>query len=443
MSEFEINLREIVARNWPSEGLRKRFSGTYNQALNIIAQDRCAQVPGMWRAIYRYEALLESPESAFARILSNIDVIPPRELFMIRHEYFSQTDQPDEIEALCRQAIANGTFKVLAYQHLILLKCRSGQLQDAEILVQQSVSENLPELMGPAIRYSHMLGMWPLFSELVETQGKDRPMYPRWHAVADWVRNSNSERAFPYPHRFINLERATGRRATLEERYARYGVPLDFFQAVDGTQMDEDTYRHWCPKGFLHPGGVANLRSQFAVWSEFLASDKDHILIFEDDAWPYADLATWEDLTQLVETENPDLVFLNERGAGHWWDRSTCKPWVPYAESISGWDDTMRAPGLDGYLLSRRGAEMLIENFRTDKILYNIDWQVAAYGLTDAETATMPDGIQKTVIQRCHQRGISTARLKSFALNRPIVCQFAAGHATVHETNRLVELQKK
>jgi hypothetical protein len=102
----------------------------------------------------------------------------------------------------------------------------------------------------------------------------------------------------------------------------------------------------------------------------------------------------------------------------------------------------MRAPGLDGYLLSRRGAEILIENFETDRVVTNIDWQVVAYALTEDEMTKMPHGVQRTVIGNARRHMASTARLRAFVMNRPAVCQFAAGHATVNETNLLVQWAK-
>ncbi|GGX70615.1 hypothetical protein GCM10007385_44590 [Tateyamaria omphalii] len=445
MTEFEQQLQQIVTRNWPLNKMQERFANVYAQAVSMVEADANVQVPGIWRAIYRYESRLHDPDSAMERITRAEAVIPERELFQLKLEYFNQTGQPDRLADMCGTLIAQRKLLAMAYQNLILLHCRSGHLQEATAVLEKAANEDLRGALGTNIRFSHMLGAWDMFEKLVDTFASradpDDLNLRRWRTVLDWIA-SPASREFPFPHHFVNLDRAKGRRRALEERYARYGDPLNFVQAVDGSKMGQDIYDTWCPTGKLHIGGVANLQSQMSVWRAFLETTNEHALIFEDDAWPYADMATWSDLTQLVETENPDMVFINDRGAGVWWDRPDTPPWTTYAEAIGSYTDNMRAPGLDGYLLSRRGAQMLLDNFEQDRVFTNIDWQTASYTLTHSQVGQMPQGIQRNVVSAAHDNMKSTARLSAYVLNRPVVCQFAAGHATVNETNMLVQQSK-
>lgn len=447
MTEFEESLQLLASRNWPPERLQARFSETYTRALEAIELGDGEKIANIWRAVWQYESVIKGPETAFCRIESAQDKIPERDLFQIRSSYYGLANRPDLLRTACRDAIGAGQTVPLAYQTLILLECRTGNLDVAKDRLKEAVDLGTRGFLVQAINFSQMLGEWNLFQELVDRFAHDRTepdeRLVRWQAVSRWV-SSQSDRAFPYAHRFVNLRRATGRRAALEKRYERYGIPLRFHEAVDGVEMSTDQYQKWCPDGTLHYGGVANLRSQHAVWCEFLASNESHMLVFEDDAWPYADLATWQDLTNLVDAEDPEIVFLNERGAGRWWLRehsSSGRPWVRYSEAIASYTDAMRAPGLDGYLVSRAGAEKLIENFEADGAVYNIDWQIAAYALSDEDHLTLPDQIQKQVIGNIYRRIKSLKRLDAFALERPVVCQFAAGHATVADTNRRVHLK--
>lgn len=442
MSEFEQKLLQITERNWPLDKMQAKFSDVYVQALTMVEENINVQVPGIWRAIFRYESRLQDPNKAIERIYAAETVIPDRELFMLKLEYFNMTAQSEKIETMCKMFIADRKLVALAYHNLISLHCRSGSLNKAADVLTMAANENLPHALVQNIRFSHMLGDWDLFEDLVNKFASRVPAENldliRWRMISNWIKSSDT-RSFPYPHFFVNLERAKGRRRALEERYARYGQPLNFVQAVDGTKMDKSLYTTWCPTGKLHIGGVANLQSQMHVWRTFLQSDHDHALIFEDDAWPYADMATWTDLTQLVETEKPDMVFINDRGAGVWWDRLDQPLWSPYFEAISSYTDRMRAPGLDGYLLSRRGAEILLKNFEQDRVFTNIDWQTASYALTNQQVEDLPEGIQRDVISSAQRNMKSKSRLSAYVLNRPLVCQFAAGHATVNETNLLVQ----
>lgn len=447
MTDFETRLQQLISRNWPLDRLKARFSETYEEAIKAIENEQYAGIKNLWRAVWHYESVTQGPEIAYARVEKITDELNPHELFLIREEYYNQTYQLDKLRSICMAAIGARQTLNLAYRTVISLECRSGNLDVAQALVQQAADARLPGFLKQLIRFTHMLGMWALFEKLVEqcaanVEPSDLDLQ-RWQAIAGWVRAS-SPRDFPYPHYFVNLKRATGRRTALEERYKPYGGALNFFPAIDGVEMAEDVYAEWCPKGFLHHGGVANLRSQYSVWTKFLTGTDSHVLIFEDDAWPYADMATWGDLKALVAAENPEIVFLNERGAGCWWEadyHTGDKPWVDYLTAISSYTEKMLAPGLDGYLLSRAGAEKLVSNFDEDKIVYNIDWQVAAYALTPEEISAISGEAQRNVLERISTRLQSTNRLRSFALSRPIVCQFAAGHATVNETNRKVYLK--
>jgi glycosyl transferase family 25 len=88
----------------------------------------------------------------------------------------------------------------------------------------------------------------------------------------------------------INLDRATTRRAAMEERLARLGLPYTRFPGVDGRAEEARLLANTDVPAFERNmgrkvliGGIGCYHSHLAVWEAFLATGKPVALVLEDD----------------------------------------------------------------------------------------------------------------------------------------------------------------
>lgn len=89
---------------------------------------------------------------------------------------------------------------------------------------------------------------------------------------------------------FINLDRATGRRADMEARIAALGLPVTRFAAIDGKAdpgaiagaVDEAAFRRNMGRAPL-AAEVGCYLSHLAVWQRFVDSGTPVALVLEDD----------------------------------------------------------------------------------------------------------------------------------------------------------------
>jgi glycosyl transferase family 25 len=88
----------------------------------------------------------------------------------------------------------------------------------------------------------------------------------------------------------INLDRATARRAAMEERLSRLGLPYARFPGVDGRAEEARLLANTDIPAFERNmgrrvliGGIGCYHSHLAVWEAFLATGKPVALVLEDD----------------------------------------------------------------------------------------------------------------------------------------------------------------
>jgi hypothetical protein len=116
----------------------------------------------------------------------------------------------------------------------------------------------------------------------------------------------------------------------------------------------------------IKPGAFACFISHRLAWQYLVDKGWDHAIIAEDDSifldgWAREPLAV-------------DLNFINDRASA----------WVPSGnlqDILSPPDETPRAIGGDGYVLSLRGAKSLLEQSELDGVCCGVDWYLAYAGL--------------------------------------------------------------
>ena len=109
------------------------------------------------------------------------------------------------------------------------------------------------------------------------------------------------------------------------------------------------------------PGGVGCYLSHYMCWKKFLDTDKEKLLILEDDAEIPDDfleklMNAMEDLNQ-EDIKRPDIWMLAKPFAGTW-VRALEIGSPTYSKN---WSYDYMAP-LTGYILTRQGAKILIDN---------------------------------------------------------------------------------
>lgn len=174
----------------------------------------------------------------------------------------------------------------------------------------------------------------------------------------------------------ISLTRATGRHAQMGVTLAEAQVEAEYVEAVDLQDTPEDKLLQQCksfgPWGVFAPGNMACTLSHAKVWETFLASDADVALVLEDDVFLSPELHHWlEDLSwwpegcQMVSLEfwrsKSMRVLLGASARSHLGRK--------IAPMLS------RYPGAAGYMLTRKGAEVLLAqapfDMTVDALLFN------------------------------------------------------------------------
>jgi GR25 family glycosyltransferase involved in LPS biosynthesis len=171
------------------------------------------------------------------------------------------------------------------------------------------------------------------------------------------------------PDRWERFERQPGAQRIMQS------LPFERFEGINGKLLDiknDDRVSLRTKRNILYqkrrdhedldtPGGVGCYLSHYSVWKRFLDSDKEKVLILEDDAEiPETFLemlaTAMEDLNQ-EDIKRPD-IWLLARPFGPTLTRAFELGTPTYSKN---WSYNVVAP-LTGYILTRDGAKVLCDN---------------------------------------------------------------------------------
>ncbi|MEX3504912.1 hypothetical protein [Corynebacterium sp. LK2510] len=179
-------------------------------------------------------------------------------------------------------------------------------------------------------------------------------------------------------------------------------------------------------------GAIATALSHIRVLEDFLSKKDEHLLVLEDDAAPFMH---WSAFQETLERLDADFVFLNERvsrqyGSPQLATQGFTSPW----EILGIRDERLNGIGLDAYLVSRSGAEKVLDFVAIDKIRAHIDAQFVAYGIADNSSPAVSRG--QSVISRLRaglpSQSALTESLSCICLDRPM---FWANNHGASDTN--------
>jgi hypothetical protein len=185
---------------------------------------------------------------------------------------------------------------------------------------------------------------------------------------------------------YINLDRSTGRRAYMEQRFPDF----ERYAGMNGRELSDDVLRNQRDTGVVHPESrltryeIACTMSHRAAIKSLLATNHSHLVLLEDDVRPvdnYASGCTFEWAAHCMG-DNIDMLYLF---APH---RPSHRPGSPCA--LDAQNRVKWSRSHMGVLYTRRGAEAALEAMRP--IYYMHDTQIVSrIGLGCTKRVKFPD----------------------------------------------------
>ncbi|XP_055705796.1 glycosyltransferase 25 family member [Phlebotomus papatasi] len=164
----------------------------------------------------------------------------------------------------------------------------------------------------------------------------------------------------------VNLKRRPERRWKMEGSFRELGLDVEYFEAVDGREIDEEFLNDWeidFLPGYADPyhkrpmtmGEVGCFLSHLSIWRRIVNENLQEVLILEDDIRfePFFRDRFSSLLNEARYRGNWDLIYLGRKRL-----HESSEPWVEDSNqlvypSYSYW--TL------GYLISKQGAKKLLE----------------------------------------------------------------------------------
>lgn len=190
----------------------------------------------------------------------------------------------------------------------------------------------------------------------------------------------------------INRAQDTGRLQRFNAKAEAFGWTVRRLPAFDAHRAGFPFFAfadligpHFWGGDDVKPGAIGCFLSHRRAWEEVVRGDAPMVLICEDDM---SFRETPERLTvAAVALGEFDILFANDRLAAWAGDAGAV---VPLPEAVrriaASGAPPSRAPGADCYLLTRRGAERLLEITARDRIVCGVDWALVMSG---ADTAVL------------------------------------------------------
>jgi len=416
IKNIKVMARNRIARHH----MHQRYSATFKEIVRNIDRHGRRYDLDTWLALYNFKVMTERPEAALEFIRGYGELIPLKSLLAIEERYFALTESDHLFEKRLLEVIKAGRNVPHIRTTLVSFYMRTGQLPQA-IEVLRALVGNAKGHALTLLRHSLLLGCWDEARAFIEDCDPQRPLVKK----AQLEIQAASRRVpgpLPAGHCFINLPRSQGRRKGIQARWQALGIEPQFVDAVDGFTMPAAEYRLWCPTRRREPGSVANGLSHHGAWRRLLESSEPYAFVFEDDAWPFADLAIAAEIPAIMENSKTDLLFVNERVCYRWWQMEP-HGFSPLLSSILRANEDPLRMGTDGYLVTRAGAQKLIENYKLDRVIGPTDGQMVLYSLSPEELANLPEGYMKTALSRHAAVRKSRHVVSAAVLNLPLVTQ--------------------
>ncbi|KQT50352.1 hypothetical protein ASG52_05880 [Methylobacterium sp. Leaf456] len=233
-----------------------------------------------------------------------------------------------------------------------------------------------------------------------------------------------SERSGPgrsYDVAVVNLVQDYARRDMSLAAMRRGGLDFRIVPAIRVDEIpasDQGLFRK--PLRRLEDGSFGNQATQYRIWRKAADEGADLTAVFEDDTC--ASMALEPFLRHAPIPEDAEIIFFNNRLCGES-DRLTVRPIGEALADTSRRHPGLRAPGADGYILSRSGAEKLARIVKIEKFHSpGTDWYILAHSIRREELALLnPDSVLFQALNtRCHGAEFADIVLNGYMTSLPL-----------------------
>lgn len=232
----------------------------------------------------------------------------------------------------------------------------------------------------------------------------------------------------------INLATSTERYSNVCKSFPDY-VSINRINAVPGASIPKCTLPRLTSNNVTisdkSPGSLGCLLSHVTALETMLRHKMSHCLILEDDARPTGNFNPHH-LVDILPTEY-DLCFVNARMMPMEDDGKVVNELriVGVDETIPKLSVNLTAPGGDGYIVSAKGAELLLHCFEHDGFASFVDWRILAY-CTSREICSQLNSSTTlgAALQALHNYHKSSIQINGFIAN-PCHVEHALGRSDI------------
>jgi GR25 family glycosyltransferase involved in LPS biosynthesis len=173
---------------------------------------------------------------------------------------------------------------------------------------------------------------------------------------------------------FINLEKSKDRFHKMNNQCNKYSLPCNRIIAVDGKSFHKNDYIKYIKRPKMKDNSIACFLSHIKALQTFIDSYKSYAIILEDDVDINPQLLDYLKKVQFdleKENEDFDIIFLGgTRVCGKYFTDHLLKPVQKHKNCNAG---------AFAYMISKRGAQTIIDKFEKDGIYKMYDHQIRDY----------------------------------------------------------------
>ena len=193
----------------------------------------------------------------------------------------------------------------------------------------------------------------------------------------------------------INLASSTERRSSIIQQFEGFGRQPTLVSAYDGHDIRFPFYRYkklaglwWDNRSEFKPGAFCCYLSHAKCWRKIANGNADYALILEDDVEINTDALSAFTADNLADF---DVIFVNQRTRAYLKHLSDAPDWVDLGALITKlvqdgiFARNIPAPGGDGYVVSKAGAQKLLRMVRTRGVCMGVDYALVLHSLDHAQ----------------------------------------------------------
>lgn len=193
-----------------------------------------------------------------------------------------------------------------------------------------------------------------------------------------------------FPCYLINRDKDSSRLMRFEINAKKIGLKYSRFPAINALEsgFDFNPYKNLISKKFYNKssfprGSLGCFLSHYHVWKLIQNDGHELACIFEDDAFV---IASPKVIKKTIIPSDADIIFINHRSSDAYNDKNSFQILSskgPYF--VKAFDAVMKhykncnevdGIGLDGYILTKSGADKITKMFERHGFMANTDWSI-------------------------------------------------------------------